>query len=121
MSHGPSGLSDSASRDQGGTSYCPLCQAVNGIACNQGDINANTILLDTNAFIVVPALGPLVLGHALAITKSHSLGLDYLNTSVKASYDKLSARLRRYCERRCGNLLEAEHGGPSFERRGPCI
>jgi diadenosine tetraphosphate (Ap4A) HIT family hydrolase len=84
-------------------------------------INVNAILLRSDAFIAIPALGPLVCGHALIVTIEHAVGLTYLGNSAHEDYNRLSLQLRQYCGQRGDSLLEVEHGAAFPESRGPCI
>jgi len=98
---------------------CPLCDAVQGVPIEHEGTNANAIIVRTSHFILIPALGPLVPGHTLVVSKKHSLSLSCLPAKVHSDYRCLRIRLRQYCNERGDSLLEAEHGGISD--RGPCI
>ena len=100
---------------------CPLCLAVSDHPLSLRGINANTILGRNEEFIIVPALGPLVIGHVLAISAAHTDGLKYLQASVQRSYEELSVKIHRYCRDLGDTVLEAEHGARSTSLRGPCI
>jgi len=84
-------------------------------------VNVNTILGCSGNFLLVPALGPLVVGHVLAISTEHTAGLQYLSAEVQQSYEQLSTKLREYCARLGDTVLEAEHGAHDSSVRGPCI
>ena len=107
---------DSGQQDTVG---CPLCDAVQGVPVECEGTNVNAIMLRTSQFILIPALGPLVPGHALVVSKTHSFGLACLPPKVRRDYSSLAIRLRKYCSERNDSLLEAEHGG--IGDRGPCI
>jgi hypothetical protein len=100
---------------------CPLCHAVQGKPMFIDSVNVNTILGCSDNFLIVPALGPLVVGHVLAISTEHTAGLQYLSTEVQQGYQQLSTKLRKYCARFGDTVLEAEHGAHDRSVRGPCI
>jgi diadenosine tetraphosphate (Ap4A) HIT family hydrolase len=103
------------------TEECPLCMAVdNRPLCIHG-INANTILGRNERFVIIPALGPLVVGHVLAVSVAHTAGLRYLPPLVQENYESLSDQVRGYCGQLGDTVLEAEHGARGTSMRGPCI
>ncbi len=100
---------------------CPLCYAAQSKPMFVDSVNVNTVLGCSENFLIVPALGPLVVGHVLAISTKHTAGLQYLSTEVQQSYEQLSTKLRKYCARLDDTVLEAEHGAHDGSIRGPCI
>jgi diadenosine tetraphosphate (Ap4A) HIT family hydrolase len=100
---------------------CTLCAAVAGVAPKFYPASANKILVETNSFVVMPTVGPLVAGHVLVVTKSHSLGLFPSDPCVWTEYEGLARRLRQHCTARGHDLLELEHGGSTGGHQGPCI
>ncbi len=81
-------------------------------------VDANKVLLESEHFLLVPALGPLTAGHALIVSRSHSNGLVWMPAHVRADYAEFQKRLRRL--RPTIAWLFAEHGGGSEGMR-PCI
>jgi diadenosine tetraphosphate (Ap4A) HIT family hydrolase len=100
---------------------CPLCVAAETHAIFMSDINVNTILGSSGNLLIIPALGPLVVGHVLVISTEHTAGLQYLSAEVQHGYKRLSAKIRQYCARLGDTVLEAEHGAYNGAVRGPCI
>jgi hypothetical protein len=100
---------------------CPLCHAVHNRALFLDGVNVNTVLGGRGNFIVIPALGPLVVGHVLIVTTAHTGGLRYLQDDTQRNYEQLSIELREYCARSGDTVLEAEHGANDRAIRGPCI
>ena len=100
---------------------CPLCHAANNRTLFKNGVNVNTILGGSGKFLIIPALGPLVVGHVLIISAEHTAGLRYLPTEARRNYDLLSVKLREYCARFGDTVLEAEHGASDDSVRGPCI
>jgi diadenosine tetraphosphate (Ap4A) HIT family hydrolase len=84
-------------------------------------VNVNTLLGGSGNFLIVPALGPLVVGHVLLITDRHTPGLQYLPAKIQRDYGLLAQKLREYCARFGDTVLEAEHGAPDGSIRGACI
>lgn len=84
-------------------------------------INVNAILGNSGNLLIIPALGPLVIGHVLVISAEHTAGLQYLSAEVQRGYKRLSAKIRQYCARFGDTVLEAEHGAYNGSVRGPCI
>jgi len=104
-----------------GDQNCPLCRAANGISLFENGVNVNTILGASGNFLIVPALGPLVVGHVLVISATHTEGLRFLPAKMQRRYELLSGELRAYCARLGDTVLEAEHGARNGSVRGPCI
>jgi diadenosine tetraphosphate (Ap4A) HIT family hydrolase len=100
---------------------CPLCLAADGRSLSIRGIDVNTVLARNERFLIVPALGPLVVGHVLAISATHTAGLNYLPWVVRENYKRLSSQIRRYCSELGDTVLEAEHGARNTSTRGPCI
>lgn len=100
---------------------CPLCRAAESRAIFLGGVNVNAILGRSGNLLIIPALGPLVVGHVLVISTEHTAGLQYLSAEVQQGYRRLSAKLRQYCARFGDTVLEAEHGAHDGSARGPCI
>lgn len=103
------------------SSNCPLCAAAHDKALTMGGVNVNTVVGETDNFIIVPALGPLVRGHVLVISRTHSAGLRFLSAEMRQRYCDVSRQLRAYCGSAGDSLLEAEHGASAESFRGPCI
>jgi diadenosine tetraphosphate (Ap4A) HIT family hydrolase len=100
---------------------CPLCRAANNTSVFENGVNVNTILGSRGRFLIVPALGPLVVGHVLVISAIHTEGLRYLPAEMQQRYELLSGEIRAYCARFGDSVLEAEHGTSEGSIRGPCI
>jgi len=100
---------------------CPLCRAVNNEHLVIGGVNVNKVLGRSGAFAIIPALGPLVIGHILIVSAKHNPGLRYLSSADQRDYESLSRCARNYCEQLGDTLLEAEHGARNTSLRGPCI
>lgn len=100
---------------------CPLCSAANNHPLFENGVDVNTVLGRRDKFLIIPALGPLVVGHVLVITAAHTEGLRYLPSGSQKSYALLSSEIRAYCARRGDTVLEAEHGAREGSVRGPCI
>jgi diadenosine tetraphosphate (Ap4A) HIT family hydrolase len=71
--------------------------------------------------MIVPALGPLTVGHVLVISTGHTAGLRYLPAEIQQNYEEFFTRIRGYCGWLGDGVLEAEHGARDIAVRGPCI
>ncbi|MCQ9181272.1 hypothetical protein KMT30_19930 [Streptomyces sp. IBSBF 2953] len=100
---------------------CELCTAAQGVTPRHFPQPVNRVLLRSRHFVVVPALGPLVPGHALVVGRRHAGGLLTTARRVQTDYAELAALLRAHCALRGQDLLELEHGGATQGGRGPCI
>jgi diadenosine tetraphosphate (Ap4A) HIT family hydrolase len=100
---------------------CPLCRAADNFSLIENGINVNAVLGRRGRFLIVPALGPLAVGHVLVISAVHTEGLRYLPEEMQQCYELLSGEIRSYCARLGDNVLEAEHGAREGSVRGPCI
>ena len=80
----------------------------------------NQTLLETEFFSVLPALGPLVSGHVMVISKEHQHNLQSMGSDAKADYENVIREIRDTYRATPYSLLEAEHGS-SAGMRGPCI
>jgi diadenosine tetraphosphate (Ap4A) HIT family hydrolase len=103
------------------TADCPLCNAAHNVALMVGGTNVNTIIGRSEEFLIIPALGPLVPGHVLVISKTHSEGLRFLSPEMRQRYKLLSDEIHAYCAQTGDTVLEAEHGASTRSARGPCI
>lgn len=100
---------------------CVLCEAQHAVLPHGDLIDANKALRTTSNFVVMPALGPLSVGHVMAVTREHSTGLLQATPRILSEYETLSGDLRDYCAVRGLSLLEAEHGGAGQSQLGPCV
>lgn len=103
----------------GETGGCVLCSVV----AARGHVRAphDRVLASDAHFILVPTIAPLVIGHAMVVTREHSEGLWEAGAPPMPLYDRFVRSLRRFAAARGDNLLEAEHGGVSQSGRGACI
>lgn len=71
--------------------------------------------------MVIPAVGPLVPGHVMVVSKAHHSSLASMGRSAIAEYDRLAARLRRLSVWGSGLPLESEHGSTEADKAGSCV
>jgi diadenosine tetraphosphate (Ap4A) HIT family hydrolase len=92
---------------------CDFC----AIARGESLAPENMELMGDNGVLVVPALGPLEVGHTMLLTRGH-----YMSFASAPSEVRLAAvgAIRRL-EALMGVLLLAEHGMTSSEAAGGCI
>lgn len=98
---------------------CRLCDAQNHKALK--DKVYNRRLFETQHFVIIPALGPLVVGHVMVVSRCHIPSLLSAGSRIRNDYDHLMALLRTIPPYRDNDLLEAEHGALSGNSGGACI
>ncbi len=100
---------------------CALCAAITDTGRNQQAFLHNRKLLETERFVVIPSIGPLVPGHVMVVSKLHSPSLASTGMDAISEYDLLSARLRNAPLLRGAEPLEAEHGSTADDKAGACV
>src|SRR5436190_19424259 len=96
---------------------CEICVALNDAAREDRKL-CNTPLKESEHFIILPCLGPLVKGHVLISSKKHYMNLfsmpegcmDDFNSLVRFSIDRLGSI-----------ILFAEHGSFDEQMGGSCV
>ncbi len=96
---------------------CVFCEALT----NRKSALENTELLGSQHFVVIPALGPLTVGHAMIVSRKHYPSLASLGATGLSEYQDLVNQLRRSAPSLLGSSLEAEHGGTHLDPAGACI
>lgn len=96
---------------------CEICSAI----INSRETNHeiwNTKLHETNNFIILPTIGPLIDGQVIIASKNHSINLLSMNNEEISDFNLLV----KYTEAKIGkNVLFAEHGASDFDLGGSCI
>jgi len=100
--------------------YCRLCDALSGRLAEGHMRRCDTVLYRTPSFVLLPAIGPLCVGHAMVVSRKHFASLATMPESAILEYDDLIQTLLRLSAI-SGNLLEAEHGGTTDDLGGGCI
>ncbi len=70
----------------------------------------NTVLHETENFIVIPSLGSFVIGYVLVIPKNKILSYSELDVSYYSELSNLSRYLVSHIEKHCGRVVCFEHG-----------
>ena len=106
---------------------CSLCSELSGghpplHRCLSADAPASRVLKESQHWVVVPSLGPLVVGHLMLVSKVHKRSV--LSSSLPAIQD--CDRLLGLCGLRLTKLYSKgvvvfEHGAGNQERSGACI
>ncbi len=69
----------------------------------------------------MPAVGPLVAGHVMLVSKYHVPSLASMGREAISEYDGLVAQIVRNPGYSTGHVLEAEHGASEHDSGGACI
>ncbi|MEQ9310744.1 MAG: hypothetical protein RLN90_14905 [Balneolaceae bacterium] len=96
---------------------CKLCNAFNDPGLS--DQIENTVLLKTPNFKVIPALGPIEVGHVLIVSNNHFDNLLNMRTEQVIEYQKVTEYLKSLCKGI--ELVEAEHGSNLNNKSATCI
>lgn len=99
---------------------CLLCDALTNGATPEAEA-FNRPLFESDEYVVIPALGPLLPGHVMVVSKRHFASLASMGPGGIASYEKIFEELRRLWPEFMYDALEAEHGGVTSVKNGPCI
>jgi diadenosine tetraphosphate (Ap4A) HIT family hydrolase len=102
-------------------SACALCLAVADTTRDQGTFLHNRRLLETERFVVLPSLGPLMPGHVMVVSKVHCHNLASMGEAGIREYESLAADLRIGPLLRGSDPLEAEHGSTGDDKAGACV
>jgi len=102
-------------------SGCALCVAVADATGNGRPFLHNRKLMETESFIVLPSVGPLVPGHVMVVSKFHWHSLASMGPLAIREYESLAARLRAAPILRAADPLEAEHGSTGEDKAGACV
>ena len=95
---------------------CLLCSAIADSASVKCGIE-NTPIFQTENFLVIPCVGPLVVGHVLVVTRSHLFSLSQVSPEAIAEYEALRDSVSHFVP----GLLEAEHGATGTNCGGACV
>jgi diadenosine tetraphosphate (Ap4A) HIT family hydrolase len=112
------GLNVSGTAD---TKSCALCRSVAEARLGDAAAVHNRKLLETPQFIVLPSVGPLVVGHVMVVSKAHSASLASMGKDAIDEYESIAVRLKRAPLLRDGDPLEAEHGSTENNKAGACV
>ncbi|MCX7049898.1 MAG: hypothetical protein NTX50_31000 [Candidatus Sumerlaeota bacterium] len=100
--------------------YCRLCNALQDSLESQAPNTCNIALYKSSSFILLPAIGPLVKGHVMLVSRQHFASLRAMPSDCIVEYDKIINLLSNL--REIGsNILEAEHGPNEECTGGACV
>jgi diadenosine tetraphosphate (Ap4A) HIT family hydrolase len=100
---------------------CALCKAVADATGAGRSFLHNRKLMETERFIVVPSVGPVVPGHVMVVSKLHCHNLASMGSVAIQEYERLADRLRTAPLLRDADPLEAEHGSTGDDKAGACV
>ncbi len=106
--------------------HLPSCNFCTKFGDEQGKVKRHPvfdrIILETQDFVVVPAIGTIVEGYVLIVTKSHVTGMAYLSKEILLRLEDLKSQLRQLLSRSFTAPMFFEHGLVGGDRRvGSCI
>jgi len=81
----------------------------------------DTILIETQQFIVAPALGPLAEGHVLIITKAHVYSMGELSEYAFNEFISLKSKVQRVLVQTYGSATLFEHGSTPVVEAGASV
>jgi diadenosine tetraphosphate (Ap4A) HIT family hydrolase len=83
----------------------------------------NTVLIETDNFIVVPTRGSFVPGYLLIVTKRHFINFGQLPNRLFAEFRHVHHTAREHVRSAYGPVITFEHGGNGgfSDRGGSCI
>jgi diadenosine tetraphosphate (Ap4A) HIT family hydrolase len=107
---------------------CCICSQIRGDAAN--DLLAHLIgsreyvrrvTLESDAFAVIPSIGPLVRGHVLLCPKMHFKSFAQIPSTLEAEFDGMKKRLSSLLRRTYGRRVHCfEHGSAKKARQPLC-
>ncbi|MGE0680738.1 MAG: HIT family protein [Candidatus Binatia bacterium] len=101
---------------------CALCRALRDRSGpNKQPKVENTILFETERFVVMPCLGPLVPGHVQIVSREHHPNLAAMGKVAIAEYDQLTCSLAEKDPFAGQGILEGEHGATRDQKGGACV
>ena len=101
--------------------HCALCAAISDSARAGDPFLHNRRLLQTDRFVVLPSVGPLVPGHVMVLSRLHCHSLASMGAAAIREYNELAAHLRAAPLLQGTDPLEAEHGSTSEDKAGACV
>lgn len=103
------------------TKSCALCRSVAEARLGDAAAVHNRKLLETPQFIVLPSVGPLVVGHVMVVSKAHCASLASMGKDAIDEYESVAGRLHSAPLLRDSDPLEAEHGSTENNKVGACV
>lgn len=101
---------------------CPFCNAVAIRSTGQSDDRPeNTPLYESSSFVVFPALGPVVPGHVLVVSKQHRPSFAQLTLAELREYEGLASDLLPRLPFADSQPIEAEHGATDADAGGATV
>ena len=99
---------------------CGICVALED--CEKKTSNLYNIKLqESKNYVVMPAIGPLILGHVMIVSKIHFNNLASMGNAAIIEYDQLIEKIRKKIPLYKTKLLEIEHGATETDNAGACI
>ena len=77
----------------------------------------NTLIAKSENFLLIPCIGPMVVGHAIVVSRNHHPSLASMGSNAIAEYDQFVKELTRGTT----DWLEFEHGATNDNCAGACV
>ncbi|KKQ27061.1 MAG: hypothetical protein US42_C0015G0004 [Candidatus Magasanikbacteria bacterium GW2011_GWC2_37_14] len=92
------------------------------IFCNKNKIS-DEILLQTENFYLVPALGSFIPDYLLIVSQNHldSLGQILINQDITNEFESLLKQVKKFIGRKGQKIIAFEHGATQHDKAGCCI
>ena len=100
---------------------CDYCKEfeLESLVLNQRDYG-NRIILESENYVVFPALGPIVPGNLLITSKAHYVGMTAIPQSLYEELEDLKERVRKKITEKYEAPFFFEHGEVSEKKRAAC-
>lgn len=101
--------------------FCKKFTAAQNLAPPRARQEYDTILHETRNFVVIPALGSLVEGHLLIVTKSHFYSMGELSKPLLDEFTTLRSKVRQILIQTYGSATMFEHGATREIKAGGSV
>ena len=95
---------------------CSICTAIK----SEPDLIQNTVLFESERFVLLPTIGPLVAGHAMLASKVHYESLGEMGSLAISEFKEILKFFKQKFSF-FSNVLITEHGSYNEQKGGACI
>ncbi|MGA7578811.1 MAG: HIT domain-containing protein [Desulfobaccales bacterium] len=100
---------------------CPLCSVLKSSGSVKSAESCNTILLESNKFVVLSSIGPLTIGHVMVVSRGHYDSLSSMGIESIREYEDLYETISLTSFYKNKGILEVEHGATEDYCAGACV